>query len=109
MLINRRTQDISTMSSTTERSAPATRWCHCALTWWRPGRRLNSLALIEDPEIRFLLGRYAGELERFSSLQLAVVDQYKFLLEPFIAAHTDYAGIAWSGEAGGLVETPLST
>jgi hypothetical protein len=84
--------------------------------YWQPTNQTyeqavggGDLALIEDPELRFLLGRYAGALEGVAGVQRSVITQYYEELEPFMVEHTDYAQVAWAEEADQLVQVGFTT
>ncbi len=63
----------------------------------------GDLALIDDAELRSLLGQYTAGLDNLTGLQHSVNTQYYGQLEPFLVAHTDYAQVAWDAKEAGLV------
>lgn len=69
----------------------------------------GDLALIEDPGLRLLLGRYSESLDNVGYVQSSVVTQYYGELEPYMVAHTAYAQVAWDTQAAGLVQGNFST
>jgi hypothetical protein len=69
----------------------------------------GDLALVEDAELRFMLGRYAEALDGLGDHQSSVVTQYYGQLEPFMVEHTDYAQVAWETSRPFLVRGPFTT
>jgi hypothetical protein len=69
----------------------------------------GSLSLIEDHDMRLMLGRYSERLRGFEVTQRDMTTQYYGQLEPFLVAHTNYAAVAWEVESSGLVRVPFDS
>lgn len=69
----------------------------------------GDLSLVREPDLRFLLGRYAEALESVEAVQRSVITQYYAELEPYMVANTEYAEVAWDVQKTGLVSVGFST